>query len=168
MAYDFALDSDGQDLPIVDGKFSFTETVRQLLRQRILITFRTFKGEWFKNINFGVYDKNLFLNKSTTKGQIDAYLISIISDFPEVDNLKFFESSFDNSTRTLSVTFVVVAAGEQGTFRIDLTPPDVEINYPDPTQALVIDGCEIPIIAQTNEYYEFINIDLATTSSWLE
>jgi len=168
MAYDFALDSDGGDLVISKGKFGFTQTVREVLRQRMYITFRTFKGEWFLNTNFGSYDKELFLNKSVTKEVIDSYFISIINGFPEVQSLRYFEATYDPFNRTYSMTFAVVADGTTGVFRIDLTPPGIEVAYPDPSGVFDIENqCDFPDIDQTNAYYEYLNITLATDQRWL-
>ena len=167
MAYDFALDSNAEDLVLSKGKFGFTQTVREVLRQRMYITFRTFKGEWFLNTQFGAYDTELFLNKTLTKDALDSYFVALINSFPEVDLLRFFEADYNPATRVYGMTFVVTARGETGTFRVDLTPPDVEIAYPDPTNVFDIVQCEIPYINQTNTWYEYVNITLATDGSWL-
>ena len=167
MAYDFALDDNAEDLVLSKGKFSMTQSVRQSLRQRMYITFRTFKGEWFLNTNFGAYDPELFLNKGVTKEVLDSYFITLINSFPEVQALQFFEGSYDPATRVYSMTFVVTADDQTGTYRIDLTPPGIEVAYPDPSGIFDIVQCEIPDIQQTNEYYEYLNITLASTGSWL-
>lgn len=168
MSYDLALDSDGSDLVLSKGKFQVTTTVRALLRQRMFITFRTFKGEWFLDTTFGAYDTSVFLNKQVTKDSLDAYFISIINTFPEVDVLRSFEGTLDSSTRTYSMTFVVTAQGETGVYTIDLTPPGVEVAYPDPTSVFDIDyQCDVPGVDQTNAYYEYLNITLATDERWL-
>tara|TARA_Y100000593_G_scaffold94032_1_gene191196 strand:- start:13458 stop:13964 length:507 start_codon:yes stop_codon:yes gene_type:complete len=168
MAYDLALDTDGKDLSLSKGKFKTTQTVRELLRQRMYITFRAFKGEWFLNTQFGAYDTQLFLDKQVTKDILDSYFIALINSFPEVDVLRDFEGTYDVSTRTYSMTFVVTAQGQTGVYKIDLTPPGVEVAYPDPSSVFDINyECDFPDIDQTNAYYEYLNITLATDKRWL-
>lgn len=167
MSYDLKLDSDTKDLVLSKGKFYTTSTVREILRQRIYITFRTMVGEWFLNTSFGLYDKDLFLNKRVTKVQVDAYVINQLNQFPEVDNIEFFEGSYDYNTRTYSATFVVKANGENGVFKISLAPPGVETSYPDPKDAQETLSCEIPTILNTNAFYEMMNFDLPTDIAWL-
>lgn len=168
MAYDLALDSDGKDLVLSKGKFRMTQTPRELLKQKMLITFRTFKGEWFLNTQFGAYDKSLFLDKQITKDVLDSYFISIINSFAEVDVLRDFIGTYNVATRVYSMEFVVTVGEQTGVYRIDLTPPDVEIAYPDPTGIFDIEyQCNVPDVDQTNAYYEYLNITLATTGRWL-
>lgn len=169
MAYDLALDLDSNDLSFSKGKFSFTSSVRELLKQRMFITFRTFTGEWFLNTEFGAYNLELFSSKNFTKDTLDSYFITIINSFSEVISLKSFEAEYDGYTRVYSMTFVVVTSdGSTGTYKIDLTPPGVEVAYPDPSDILDLDdACEVPDIDQTNAYYEYLNITLATDERWL-
>jgi len=167
MAYDFSLDSDGTDLVLSKGKFKTTLTVRELLRQRMYITFRTFKGEWFLNTQFGAYDTELFLNKQVTKDSLDSYFIALINSFPEVDALRDFLGTYNAGTRVYSMEFVVTAQGQTGVYKIDLTPPGIEVAYPDPSSSFELDACEVPDVDQTNVYYEYINITMATDQRWL-
>jgi len=167
MSYDLKLDSDGRDLVFSKGKFYTTGTVREVLRQRIYITFRTMVGEWFLNTQFGLYDKDLFLNKRVSKAQVDAYVINKLNQFPEVEVVDYFDSTYDFYTRTYSMTFVVKADGETGVFKINLVPPGAEVSYPDPQEDLEALRCEIPDIANTNAFYEMMNFDLPTTIAWL-
>lgn len=167
MSYDLKLDSNAKDLVLSKGKFYITSTVREVLRQRIYITFRTMVGEWFLNTSFGLYDKELFLNKRVSKNQIDAYVINKLNQFPEVENIDYFEGSYDGFTRTYSATFVLKANGETGVFTINLVPPGTEVSYPDPNDALNVLSCEIPGIDNTNAYYEMMNFDLPTDIAWL-
>lgn len=168
MAYDLALDSDGNDLTISRGRFGVTQTIRELLRQRMYITFRTFRGEWFLNTQFGAYDNNLFGSKSLTKDALDSYFVSIINNFPEVNLLESFEATYDVAKRIYGMTFVVRTDEGTGVYKIDLLPPDVEVAYPDPTGIFDLNyECDFPDIDQTNAYYEYLNITLATDKRWL-
>lgn len=167
MAYDFLLDDDAKDLVISKGKFGFTQSVRETLRQRMYITFRTVRGEWFLNAAFGAYDVEAFSNKELTKNALDSYFISLINSFPEVELLRSFEATYDPFTRTYGMIFSVDTVEGTGVFRIDLTPPDVEVAYPDPSSIFDLDACEIPDVDRTNTYYEYLNITLATDQRWL-
>ena len=167
MSYDLLLDSNSEDLVISKGKMYMTSTIRELLRQRINITFRTLVGEWFLNTSFGLYDKDIFLNKTVTKEQIDAYIVDKLNGFPEVRDVQSFEGSFDGFTRVYSCVFVVTTEDGTGVYRVNLTPPGVEVGYPDPKEDLETLSCEIPTIEGSNAFYEMMNFDLPTTIAWL-
>lgn len=132
MSYDLLLDPNSNDLVLNKGKFYATSTIRELLRQRIHITFRTLVGEWFLNTSFGLYDKDVFLNKSVTKVQVDAYIIDKLNQFPEVLSVKSFEGSFDNFSRVYSCVFVVTTQDGTGVFSVNLAPPEQRLSIQTP------------------------------------
>jgi len=51
---DLFIDEEIQDIAIVDGDLVFINAEEVLARQAVLITLRTFRGEWFRNILYGV------------------------------------------------------------------------------------------------------------------
>ena len=168
MAYDLALDTEGKDLVLNSGKFSMTSSVKQLLRQRMYMTFRTLRGEWFRNPDFGGYNREIFFDSNATENSINAFYLSLLNSFPEVARVKSFDGEFLRRDRVYRLTFVVdTVDGQQGAYAINLIPPGVEIPYPDPTNVLSQDDCEVPTIDNANTYYEYLNITLATTERWL-
>lgn len=168
MAFDLALDNDGKDIVLEKGKIATTSSVKQLLKQRMYITFRTLRGEWFRNVNFGAYNRELFFNGNATESSINAFFITLINSFPEVETLKIFEGEFLRETRSYRITFAVdTIEGTQGNYTVDLVPPGIEVPYPDPTNVLSQDACEVPEISTANQYYEYLNITMATDERWL-
>ena len=167
MSYDLLLDSDGQDMVLNKGKFYMTSSARELLRQRLYILFRAFVGEWFLNTEFGLYDKSIFLSKGVTQNQIDAYIVNKINQIPEVDTILSFESEYNNSNRVYSLTFVIKVGEDTGVYRINLTPPGVEISYPDPQGELEGFICDAPNLELTNAFYEMMNFGLPGDIAWL-
>ena len=106
---DFYIDPATHDLAIEDGAFRYTVTGEQT-RQRLEITLKTYKGEWFPNKDYGVpYLKNddnqIELLGKTTEGFLEAVLKEEILSSPNIDQLISF--SLDNSrvTREIKVTF---------------------------------------------------------------
>ncbi len=168
MSYDFLMDPDGQDLVYSAGKMGYTQSIRELLRNKLYISFRAFKGEYFYNTDFGIYDKNIFLNKTVTKNQVDAYLISEINSFEEVDELRSFQSEYDPANRIYSLTFVVrTITEENGIFTINMLPPGEQIKYPDPQDRIEAALCEVPTVENSNAFYELLNFELPTDLYWL-
>lgn len=164
MAFDFLL-NENSDLVIQNKDIALTDSPRDLLKQKILITFRTMTGEWYLNTRFGAYDKNIFLNKAVTKDGIDAYLISILLGFDEVEDIIFFTSTVDNVNRAYSCNFAVRSIAGNGTFSVNILPPGTEATYPE--SGLGLTGvCSTTDSESANEFYELMNIRIPTEIPW--
>lgn len=149
------------------GDFALTQSMKELLKQRMIITFQAFTGEWFLNPEFGAFNRNILFNKLATKDLLDSYYKRQIINFPEVTGITSFTSFFDTRNRVYSFQFQVSTIEETAGFRINLIPPDVEVSYPYfPTELQAI-GCTSGVDAETqNALYELINIDLPSTIPW--
>ena len=110
---DIKLDSEG-DLLIENGRFILIETKEEWIRQKILITLRTFTRTWFADINFGI-NSNLVFAKGT-QGALDQNIKKLIQDTDGVVSLISFSStvgtdriyrcSFEYSIETGEITSI--------------------------------------------------------------
>lgn len=75
------------------------------IRQRL----RTFQGEWWLNPSLGIpYYKNILGQVSPDLEVIRGIFINSISAVPGVASVTSLSLSFDNSTRTIAVTFSAI------------------------------------------------------------
>ncbi|GAF95990.1 unnamed protein product, partial [marine sediment metagenome] len=70
MAIDFYIDPLTNDLSSI--KMTLTSTTEALIRQRLSIRLKTFKGEWFANQDFGLgYFQSIFGKNTITAANIE-------------------------------------------------------------------------------------------------
>lgn len=100
---DLALDDDN-DLLVFNGQLVLLATVEELVRQRILISLRTFTGTWFENKNFGI-DRNLVFTKGAAD-LLDQDIKTIITETTGVIKLLSYVSTINPETRTYTSSFV--------------------------------------------------------------
>ena len=97
---DILLDQTTNDLVVVDGDISLVPTQQELTRQAVVMSLKTFKGEWFRNINYGApwitNDNNdtAILGKST-RVFFDQEIRKVILANPEVTGIVSFNSSVE-------------------------------------------------------------------------
>ena len=109
---DFYTDPLTHDLSLVEGDIRYT-TLEEQTRQRLEITLKTYRGEWFPNILYGVpYLKNAnnkteLLGKSNTS-LLEIYIKRTILESPNIKELEAFSLTEDPTTRTVSITFEAV------------------------------------------------------------
>lgn len=154
------------DIVIVDKDLVLTSSVGELLRQRLLITFRTLVGEWFLNTEFGAYNIDLFTNKGITQSRADSYFINIINQYEEVEEILSFTSEFDKIKREYCLIFNVKTAEGDGVFEINFNQADSLIEYPEATPLAEITSCSFTEADQVNAFYVLLNIDIPTTIPW--
>ena len=110
---DILLDTLTNDLIVEGGQITLIDNREELARQRLLITLRTFRGEWFKNINFGVpyiendNNKIALLGKSS-KRLLDIELQRQILDIEDIESIEDYTSVLDTISREIVVTFSAV------------------------------------------------------------
>ena len=110
---DILLDTLTNDLIVEGGQITLIDNREELARQRLLITLRTFRGEWFKNINFGVpyiendNNKIALLGKSSKK-LLDIELQRQILDIEDIESIEDYTSVLDTISREIVVTFSAV------------------------------------------------------------
>ena len=112
MAQDFFVSPITSDWFLESGTtIRLCETTEELTRQRLAITLRTFKGEWFGNTAFGVpYFESIW--GKNNKEATDAVFRRTILSVEGVLSIIRFESEIDPTTREYSAVFSV--NGESG------------------------------------------------------
>lgn len=100
------------DIKLVDGDIVIDPFDLQLntqgleaVGQRIDITMKTFKGEYFLNTDFGAPWYQTVLKKGVSKNLIDTQLRSVITSVEGVLQLLEYNSVIDSGLRCLSITF---------------------------------------------------------------
>ena len=96
------LDTTNNDLTIITGLDEVTQRLRQ--------TLRTFQGEWFLNLEFGVSYYQDILKKNPNLDVISTVLKNAILSVPGVLDLLEFVFDFDIVSRILTVDFTVRAS----------------------------------------------------------
>lgn len=102
---DFALNSDRDlDTSTLDLRLL---TGAEKVRQQLEIKLRLWRGEWFLDSDFGTpYLQSILGKQLTLSGALAAIRLSIL-EVDEVLAITEFTYDFNNSTRLLSVVFVV-------------------------------------------------------------
>jgi hypothetical protein len=98
------------DIDITNSRITLTNTRKDNTRQRLHITLNAFKGEWFRNINYGIpyleNDNNsVQLLEKNTKDLLDLEIRSAILNTDGIEELISYTSSL-NSDRVLTITFI--------------------------------------------------------------
>ena len=106
---DFYIDPATHDLDLFEGDFRYT-TLEEQTRQRLEITLRAYRGEWFANKLYGVPylenedNKIELLGKSSTE-LLEIILKREILDSPNIKQLISFGLVEDKPTRKVTITF---------------------------------------------------------------
>lgn len=107
---DIYIDPLTHDISLVDNRMMLVDTEEEATRQRLVITLKTFRGEWDFNIEAGVpYLKNennavQLLGKSN-KDLLDLEIKQAILNTEGVVSLNTFDSVFDKAQRTVEIDF---------------------------------------------------------------
>jgi len=102
---DIRLTEDG-DIDFVNGDTVVTTSYAESVQQRIIVRLRTFLGEWFLDLNYGVPYFQTILSKGTSKQTIDMILQQTILETEGVLNITTFSSEINPNTRDYKMTFV--------------------------------------------------------------
>lgn len=104
---DLLTNTDG-DIAITNNDLTLViaeDEVKQRLEQRL----RTFRGEWFLDIEYGMPWITDVLVKNPNTGIVEAMIKTHILDTPGVLELLRFELTFENTTRELDLRFTVLS-----------------------------------------------------------
>jgi hypothetical protein len=109
----FKLNADGDIGLDSNNRIETLSTYQELVRQRLDIKLKTFKGEWFLDTTFGVPyrdtgDGKSIIGKGYTASDIDALFIALIKEDPDVLSIKYFKSTYNTITRLYDLTFEVL------------------------------------------------------------
>lgn len=109
---DIKFRDDNHDLEFVNGDLVFidgVDRVAQQLKIRILFFFE----DWKLDLNQGIDYYGEIYGKSKDKNRIDTILQATILETPDVESILDYNSTFENSTRKLTInTKVKSAVGE--------------------------------------------------------
>lgn len=101
------------DLVFINGECPVTGDMIDRVIQRLYIRLRTFLGEWFLNVEYGVPWLEDVLGQKAPKSRVDMVIQSQILEELEVKQITEFSSTMNAQTRVYSCTFrVMVASGE--------------------------------------------------------
>lgn len=108
----FKLDANGDIEVDSNGKMLLLSTYQELVKQRLQIKLRTFKGEWWLDTSFGIPyrdtgDGRAIIGKGYSKTDIDALYIAAIKSDEDVLSIKTFSSTYNPVTRLYDLNFEV-------------------------------------------------------------
>jgi hypothetical protein len=115
---DFFLNVSTGDIDLTDNQMRLTANIEECVRQKVLITLETFRGEWVFNINFGVpYLENsnnkVQLLGKTSKTFFDTTVKSAIEDVEGIVQVTRFESTLTQPDGTINIDFsAITQSGE--------------------------------------------------------
>jgi len=107
---DLLLDGSG-DLDLTNGQLSLTPDLQTVIRQKVQITLRAFKGEYFADINLGVpyleNDNNSvqLLGDRIPKDIFDTYMREAILGVDGVVSITEYSSEVNNTGESLTIEF---------------------------------------------------------------
>ena len=104
---DLLLDRVKNDLVFINGACPTTGDRVDVVIQRLYIRLRTFFGEWFLDITYGVPYLERALGHKVSKTTIDMMLQEQILKENGVKQIISFTSTMDNPTRVYSCSFKV-------------------------------------------------------------
>lgn len=104
---DLLLNRDSHDLVFVNGACPTTGDRVDVVIQRLYIRLRTFLGEWYLNVGYGVPWLEKILGQKTKKATVDMLLQEQILTENGVAQVLEFDSSLDILSRTYRCTFRV-------------------------------------------------------------
>ena len=109
---DLYLDQITNDITIEDGDLVFIDTEQELCRQAVVGTLKTFRGEWFRDIEYGVpwlENENNPLSILGKSNSIfyDSQIREAVLSNEQVLSIISYKSSKDNITGRVSIEIVV-------------------------------------------------------------
>ena len=121
---DLLLDSATHDFVFENGDIKWVPTKQDLCRQQVVVAVQTFRGEWFRDINFGVpwlENDNNPIQILGSKDQVifDAELRGVILSEPTVISILRYET--EHNPRTGQITVDVDINSEFGPITINTT-----------------------------------------------
>lgn len=113
----FKLNSDGDIEIDNNGKMLLLATKQELVKQRLQIKLKTFKGEWWLDTTYGIPyrdtgDGKAIIGKGFTKKDIDAVYIAAINEDADVTGIEYLYSEYDSIQRMYNLSFEVRTSDE--------------------------------------------------------
>jgi hypothetical protein len=105
------LDLTNKDLTLDTNKnLKFTSTLTEFVSQKIENILLFFKGEWFLNYTLGISYFEKIFTKNPDINLINTIFIREVRTITEIIEIIKFETEYDSSLRTFSITFEVKAS----------------------------------------------------------
>jgi hypothetical protein len=104
------VDPNTYDLTLEERNLRLTVNTTEWLSAKLEARLKTFLGEWFANNEIGVPYYQEILKKQVDIDNVQSIFSEIIKETPGVEELLTFNVAFDNSTRTYSYDFRVLAS----------------------------------------------------------
>lgn len=102
------------DLAFENNNFRIVSGSNQIM-QSIKTRLKTYLGEWFLDSTIGVPYLQELLVKGTSISRVDSVIQQKILSTEGVQELRTYDSSYDNESRVFSVTFGVRVDGSEDT-----------------------------------------------------
>ncbi len=130
----FKLDANGDIEVDNNGKMLLLATKQELVKQRLQIKLKTFKGEYFLDTSYGIPyrdtgDGKAIIGKGLTKKDIDAIYIATINTDQDVNSIEYFYSEYDSPQRYYNVSFEVKVDDQLLTSQISALHAWEEVTY---------------------------------------
>lgn len=108
----FKLDVNGDIEVDNNGKMLLLTTKQELVKQRLQIKLKTFKGEYFLDTSYGIPyrdtgDGKAIIGKGFTQRDIDALYVAAINEDTDVNSIEYFYSEYDSVQRWYNLSFEV-------------------------------------------------------------
>ena len=160
----FKLSADGDIGKDISGKMLLLNTYQELVRQRLQIKLRTYKGEWWLDTDYGIPyrdtgDGKAIIGKGFTQRDIDALYISAIREDKDVQSIEYFISEYDPVYRDYKVSFEVRALDKQLQSADKATYAWNEVTY-EYNQTLLTSSCDIKFDDWVLELHPVVHEDL--------
>ena len=106
---DILIDYSTWDVAVEDGDLVFIEEKELLARQAVVMTLKAFRGEWFRNINYGVpwienENNNVAILGKVSKPLFDSYVKGAILSNEEIISIISYESALDPTSGLITVS----------------------------------------------------------------
>lgn len=105
---DLYLDPSDWDIVISDGDVVFVDDPGLVARQAVVMTLKAFRGEWFKNIEYGTpwiknENNSVSILGKTSKIIADSYVKGAILSNPEIRSILSYSSSIEPVSGRMTV-----------------------------------------------------------------
>ena len=99
---DIKVDFDNNyELPIIDGDLVLV-TGQEAIKQELIITFRTWLGEYFRHTTIGMDYKNIILRRGISQNIINSEIQRVLLSVTGVISIEDFEASVDSGLLSVS------------------------------------------------------------------
>lgn len=160
----FKLDDFGDIEVDSSGKMLRLVTYQELVKQRIQIKLKAYKGEWFLDTSFGIPyrdtgDGKAIIGKGFTQRDIDALYIAAIREDVDVQRIEYFNSVYNSSARNYNLNFEVKVLDRQLTSKDRSMYAWEEVTY-DYNPTLLTSSCNIDFDDWVLELHPIVHEDL--------